>query len=62
MNYINKNKNSHFSPAVQSTQMVIWASNETVINEFKIACSVASILLTTSRIIINENENKRIEY
>ena len=26
MNYINKN--NHFSPAGQSTQMVIWASNE----------------------------------
>ena len=37
-------------------------SVQTVINEFKIACSVASILLATSRIIINENENKRIEY
>ena len=35
---------------------------QTVINEFKIACSVAGMLLTTSSIIINENENKRIEY
>ena len=35
---------------------------ETVINEFKIACSVAGMLLTTSSIVINENENKKIEF
>lgn len=34
----------------------------TVISEFKIASSVASMLLTTSSIVINENENKRVEF
>lgn len=52
-------KNNNFEDINSTT---ILDPVETVINEFKIACSVAGMLLTTSSIVINENENKKIEF
>ena len=51
MNYINKNKNSHFTPAGQSTQMVIGASNESDLD-----------IMNTSEFMYNNFKLKRVFY
>lgn len=51
MNYINKNRNSHFTPAGQSTQMVIGASNESDLD-----------IMNTSEFMYNNFKLKRVFY
>lgn len=51
MNYINKNRSSHFTPAGQSTQMVIGASNESDLN-----------IMNTSEFMYNNFKLKRVFY
>lgn len=51
MNYINKNKNSLFAPAGQSTQMVIGASNESDLD-----------IMNTSEFMYNNFKLKRVFY
>lgn len=51
MNYINKNRSSHFIPAGQSTQMVIGASNESDLD-----------IMNTSEFMYNNFKLKRVFY
>lgn len=51
MNYINKNRSSHFTPAGQSTQMVIGASNESDLD-----------IMNTSEFMYNNFKLKRVFY
>lgn len=51
MNYINKNRSSHFAPAGQSTQMVIGASNESDLD-----------IMNTSEFMYNNFKLKRVFY
>ena len=51
MNYINKNRSSHFAPAGQSTQMVIGASNESDLD-----------IMNTSEFMYNNFKVKRVFY
>lgn len=51
MNYINKNRSSHFTPSGQSTQMVIGASNESDLD-----------IMNTSEFMYNNFKLKRVFY